>query len=227
MTDERLLRYVDGELDPAEIVDFEAGMAADPALRSLVERHLALRASAARAFDAVLAEPVPARLLAALEPSTNVVDIASARPRRRWDTGFVQRCGTLAATFVIGIVAGQALEPGRLPLLSADAELARALDGGAVAGLATAISYRDQRGDYCRVFRDRRQEPAAGVACREAKGWTIRVLASDPGDPATAYRTASAALPPAVLATVDASIKGAPFDAPEEAAAARRGWRGD
>lgn len=225
MTDERLLRYVDGELDPAYIADFEAGMAADPALRAAVERHRALRASAASAFDAVLAEPVPAHLLAALEPPTNVVDIASARPRRSLGGGFVQRWGALAATLVIGMVAGQALAPEQLPPLSADAELARALDGGAVAGLATAISYRDQRGDYCRVFRDRREQPAAGVACREAKGWTLRVVASERGDLTTDYRTASAALPPAVLATVDASIQGAPFDAAGEAGAARRGWR--
>lgn len=227
MTDERLLRYVDGELDPAEVADIEAGMAADPALRMAVERHLALRAAAARAFDAVLAEPVPARLLAALEPPSNIVDIAAARPRRSLATGFVQRWGALAATLVIGVVAGQALAPGQLPPLSADAELARALDGSAVTGLATAISYRDQRGDFCRVFRDRRKQPAAGVACREADGWTLRVVASDPGDPATAYRTASTALPPAILATVDASIQGAPFDAAGEAAAARRGWRGN
>jgi len=85
------------------------------------------------------------------------------------------------------------------------------------------ISYRDRANTYCRVFRDERAAPVAGIACHAADGWRLRVVTAAPSRPSGEYRTAAADLPPAVAATVDATIVGDPLNAAGEAAAARRG----
>lgn len=64
--DERLIAYVDGELDDAEQATFSAEMAADPALAERVAQQLALRERVRAAYAPVLDEPVPERLLAVL-----------------------------------------------------------------------------------------------------------------------------------------------------------------
>ena len=225
MTDDRLSRYVDGELDATGSAAVEAAMANDPAVRASVGRQRALRNSAAVAFDDVLAEPVPLHLIAALRPMATVSEIAPARERRNSRMGFVQRWGALAAMLVAGLLGGRALAPLRPAPLTVDAALARGLDGRNVQAIALGLSYRDRGGQFCRVFRDDRAAPAAGIACRATDGWALRVVAAANSRPAGAYRAASGDLPPAVTATLDSTIAGSALDAAGEADASRRGWQ--
>jgi anti-sigma factor RsiW len=81
--DETLIAYLDGELDPSVHAEVEVWLEKDAALRdhaaSLTESARLLRA----AFDPVLHEPIPQRLLvAARGEATSVVDIDAARQKR-------------------------------------------------------------------------------------------------------------------------------------------------
>src|SRR5207253_696626 len=60
-SEETLMAYADGELDPAARAALEAAMAADPGLAQRVARHQALRARLRAALDPVLDEPLPQR----------------------------------------------------------------------------------------------------------------------------------------------------------------------
>ena len=64
-SDEIVMAYVDGELGDATRAALELAMATDPDLAQRVARHRELRTRVQGAFDPVLAEPVPERLLAA------------------------------------------------------------------------------------------------------------------------------------------------------------------
>jgi anti-sigma factor RsiW len=129
-SDDRLIAYLDGEIETTERLEVEAWLQADPAAR---ERLAALAESAnlvRLAFDEVLHEPVPERLIAAargekmsLEPSGEVVLFRSHQkagqtaPSRRWWIGLP------AAASLFGLVAGGSvaylgvtkLVPGSLP----------------------------------------------------------------------------------------------------------------
>ncbi len=161
--DERLIAFVDGELDDAEQAAFSAEMAADPALAERVAQQLALRERVRAAYAPVLDEPVPERLLAVLrgdartdprgepreEPPADaqakkVFDLALARAARRAPPAAVvlaprrwqlPQWGALAASLFVGVIGGYGL-------LGANEPLNTAGDGALVAGgvLAQALS---------------------------------------------------------------------------------------
>jgi anti-sigma factor RsiW len=69
-SDERLIAYLDGELEPAERRDIEAWLESDPIAREKLAA-LAESTNLARlAFDEVMHEPVPERLIAAARGET-------------------------------------------------------------------------------------------------------------------------------------------------------------
>ena len=96
-SDEQLVAYLDGEVDAAERREVEAWLDIDPAAR---DRLAALAASGAlvrSAFDEVMHEPVPERLIAAArgeriaaQPSAEIVPFMRSQsrvgtpPTRRW-----------------------------------------------------------------------------------------------------------------------------------------------
>jgi hypothetical protein len=88
-------------------------------------------------------------------------------------------------------------------------------------------SFVAQDGTYCRSF-ELAPRALAGLACRDGSQWQVQVLAAatPAADASGAYRQAGSALPPAVLAAIDARIgEHAPLDAAAEAAALQRGWQ--
>ena len=108
--DEVLMAYADDELDARARAAVEAAMAADPEIARRIAQHKALRSRVHSAFDKILDEPVPARLLQVVrsEPSgsgTNkvvqlraaagaalgvaAVDRHGSKPDRRCDRGSV------------------------------------------------------------------------------------------------------------------------------------------
>lgn len=185
----------------------------------------------AAAFGDVLDEPVPDRLKALLAepaPVARVVDLGVVRARRQGMNSWAA-WGGMAATLVLGTLIGTRLAPpgeddqGRLV---ASGAIARALDtqlASAPAGpVAVQISFKAKDGRWCRSFST---ADAAGLACREADGaWALRQVAAASAA-GNGMRQAASALPPSVLAAVDAAMAGEALNAEQEKAARDAGWK--
>lgn len=241
--DEMLMAYADGELAPADAARVEAAMAHDPSLADVVASHRALRRTLGAGFAPALDEPVPEHLLAMLRqpqaPAGNVVALAPRReraPARRWA---LPEWGAIAAACVLGIAVSQWGIPRDEPMLQrgVDGELVagrglaapleRQLAGDAREGsVAIAISFRNADGRYCRSFVTEAAQPLSGLACRRPDGrWQVAAVMEAALSPGGELEQASSALPPALLAEIDARIAGEPLDAAQEMAARDAGWR--
>lgn len=244
-SDEKLMAYTDGELGAEERTAVEAAMSSEPEITQRIERFRKQRDSLRRAFDDVLNEPVPERLIntarTAPMADAKVIGFDQARTARtapeprRWAWS---QWTAMAASLLVGLIVGQTM------LRSDDAPLLAARDGRLIAGgdlaaaltsrpsgeaapIAIGFTYRAKSGEYCRTFTLARDQALAGIACREDAAWKVRALsqsdsAANAGDE---YRMAGAALPPLLLQAVESQISGEPLDASSEAAAQRRGWQ--
>jgi hypothetical protein len=237
-SDEILMAYADGELEPALRAEVEQAMRADPALAANVERHRALRADVFAAFAGVLDEPVPGRLRPRAAPSNHVrVDaLEAARARQlpaRWSW---PQWGAMAASLVVGVLAGALGWQGtqsEAPFaraggaLVAQGALAQALSRQlaseqARGGVKLGVSFEAKDGSYCRSFT---LGSAGGLACRSGDAWRIPVLAEGEATQGGAYRQAGSATPGAVLDAIDQRIAGSTLDAAGERAARGHGWQ--
>jgi hypothetical protein len=89
--------------------------------------------------------------------------------------------------------------------------------------VAVQISFKAKDGRYCRSVSTR---ASAGLACREPDGaWALRQVAAVDAPATGGMRQAASALPPSVLAAVDASMAGEALNAEQEKAARDAGWR--
>jgi hypothetical protein len=234
LSDEVLMAYTDGELDPQTRARVEEAIASDPQVARRVAAHEALREKVQSTFGKVLDEPVPDRLIRAARASTGRV--IPLRPKRFQ----VSQWGALAASFVLGALVwqlairlystgpiierhGQLLAAGAL-----DSALSNQLAGdpSTQSAVQIGVSFRSKGGRYCRTFQLREQANLAGLACRQQSQWQLEVLdngsAAHEGHPE--YQPAASALPPEVVQAVDRVIDGEPLDAEGEARAKQRGW---
>ncbi len=241
ISDEILMAYADGELEPARRAEVEQAMRADPAVAEAVERHRALRADVFAAFAGVLDEPVPERLQPRVAQASHVrVDAlaaAGARPLpARWSWA---QWGGMAASLAVGILVGalgwQGAHGGGSNAdvarvdgaLVAKGQLAQALtqqlasDQGQASGVKLGVSFQSKDGSYCRSFA---LGTSGGLACRSGGEWRIPVLAEGAQEQAGVYRQAGSALPTAVLDAIDARIAGSALDAAAERSAREQGW---
>ncbi|MEZ6023076.1 MAG: zf-HC2 domain-containing protein [Hyphomonadaceae bacterium] len=178
VSDEKLIAFVDGELDGAERAEVEAALAADATLAARAEAQRKLRTRLSAAFDGALDEPVPERLRAATEAAPRAADVASmadrraAKTRPQWS---FREWGAMAASLVGGLVIGLGAMNANAPMIApgddglvARGQLARALDTQLASDEAGAVriglSFRDQNGAYCRTFDAR---GTAGLACNQ------------------------------------------------------------
>lgn len=219
MTDDELaMAYADGELDAISAKRFEKRMAAEPDLAAAVEAHRALRTTLERRFAPIAEEPVPDRFAALLH--TNVTPL---RPRR----SYWQAATAMAACLVGGIVIGQIWQsapgvPGAR--LVASGPLAHALDqqlAGADGPTRILASFRDTKGQYCRVFQG---EALDGIACHQPGGWTLQRTQASEHAGKTDYRQASSAAPE-LLAAAQSMMDGNPLDPAAERAGRAKGWK--
>ena len=251
ISNETLMAYLDGELDPETRLRVKAAVAADPALAARVAQQQALIGQLRSAFDDTLHEPVPPRLLAAARAETDSVAAPPARKRRAaalasaWAQSWLPPRrgafgGALAASLIAGVLLGHALTrppPGALPFvdgsLVARGALAKTLsvqlasNPDPAAPVHVGLSFRAKSGDYCRTFavsHEDQRPPYAGLACKEAPGWRIHTLTETDRSGTPDYRMAASNLPAAVLAAVDRLIDGDPLDAGAERAARDGGW---
>lgn len=229
-SDQIIVAYVDGELDPQWVSELEAAMEADPALAQRVVAHTGLRDVVAGAFGGAMSEPVPERLLVAAGVT---VSAKLARPRFGAPRGFgLPQWAAMAACLVAGVVAGRMLmDLGPIRLveggLHARGELAIALNeklSAETGPIQVGLTFRDKAGAYCRTFQ-MQADAMAGVACRTGEGWDLRMTTRYTARSGGDYRMAGSAGPPAVLAYVDEAMSGAALDRRQEIAARKSGWR--
>ncbi len=238
VSDELLFAYVDGELDAATAAQIDAAVAQDKSLAARVSQQRQLRELLHGNFDPVLREPVPDRLLHALAPAP-AIDIHAARARkshggkRRWAW---PEWGAMAATLVLGIVAGLNYQgpAGDQPLvvqeggLVARGYLDSALSnqpGGDVGanGAQIGVSIKTASGEYCRSFSLR---TSAGLACRRGRDWVIETLAATAASPGPAeFRQAASFLPEPVRIAIEQRMSGEPLTEAEEAEQVEAQWR--
>jgi len=245
LSDETLMEYADGELGRVERAAVEAAIASDPEVSARVMKLRAQRDALRSAFDDVLDEPVPERLIVAARTAPadrKVVALERLRAKRvkaaltRWSW---PQWTAMAVSLLVGLIVGRTM------LAPDDALLVAAAGGGLVAhgALAAAlteqlsgepahdpsidigVSYRAKGGEYCRTFSTTRVWRSAGIACRDQDAWGVRALSSERASASGEYRMAGTALPPQVLKEVEASIDGEPLDAAGERAARERHWR--
>jgi len=244
-SDEMLMAYVDRELDDAATAAIDAAIAQDAELAARVERQRRLRLSVHAAFEPVLHEPMPKRLLDAASvagATSQRVPRAAAAPRR-W-TWF--EWGAMAASVALGVFIGGAFigDARRGPPVVAGADLVaqhgRLLARGALARALSeqlastqrpdapvriGLTFVSAAGEYCRTFA-LEKGATAGLACSGAGEWRIQVIAqADRAVKSGEYRMAAAELPPAVLRAIEDRIQGGALDADAERAAQQRGWR--
>ena len=242
-SEETLMAYADGELDPATRAALETAMAADAGLAQRVAQHRALRTRLRAAFDPVLDEPLPKRLIESVHgapaqrPAAKVIPLRRAAARR-WSW---PQLGALAASLILGALLGPLLlhlPAGGGAIVTRDGQmlasgvLARALteqlasSQPPAAPVQIGVSFRARDGAYCRSFLLREQRALAGVACREHDAWRLEVLAQAQAEPSAAagFKPAGSALPPSVARTLDELRAGEPLDAGAEAAARGRDW---
>lgn len=238
ISEEVLMAYADGELEPTQRAEVEQAMRADPAVAEAVERHRALRADVFAAFAGVLDEPVPERLQPGAAAANHVrVDAllaAGARPLpARWSW---PQWGGMAAALVVGIfvgalgirAGGSSATVARVDgALVAQGVLAKALsqqlasDQSQDAAVKLGVSFAAKDGSYCRSFM---MGSSGGLACRRGGTWHVPVLAEAESEQVGAYRQAGSAMPPAVLDAIDARIAGRTLDAAAERSAREQGW---
>ena len=239
-SEETLMAYADNELDAQTRTAVEAAMAADPEIARRVAQHKALRGKLRLAFDNVIKEPTPPRLVKAARGTPiregNVVPLRRKAPQRRG----VPLWASVAASLVIGIIIGQAMlhSSGSTTVTSRDGQL---LASGVLAHalsvqLASAqtdqnpvqigVSFKSKAGDYCRTFTLHESTTLAGLACRQHDDWRVQVLAqtTPTAQSGGAYRQAASEIPKSVLQSVDETIAGDPLDAHAEAAARDKSW---
>ena len=234
VSDEDFFAWLDGELGGDEAERVAAAVEADPELAAKAERHRAMQARLGRAFAGVAEAPVPEQLSAAARPrSAEVIDFAPApRSKPSGRRPSLPQWAALAATLAVGIFVGTMVpERSQAPVSSqggvlyAAAALDEALDaqlaGGASGPVRVGMSFRDRSGAICRTFID---DGSSGLACRSGERWRLRGLFAAPEGQTGAYRMA-AGTDPALAALVASSIAGEPFDAAQEQAAKRAGWR--
>lgn len=241
---EMITAYVDGEIDPEARIAVERAIATDPDVARRVAQQRSLRDALRAAYDPVLEETVPDRLLAAARSApapapSNVVPLRGSRspPARRWSA---REWTAMAASLIVGaLVSALALRSYEAaPLathggrLVARGALASALSNQLAsrqspgAPVAIGITFLSKSGGYCRTFALRAPSALAGLACRERGAWQIEVLAR--GEPEAAgagpYRPAASSIPQPVLDGASAEMAGEPLDARAEAAARAKGW---
>lgn len=179
--DEVLMAYVDGELDAPTRKAVDAAMALDRGLAARIERQRVLRQAVQAAYEPVLDEPMPQRLLdlasggAPTSAPADRAGLASRGRRNPWPRHWTWlEWGAMAASVAIGVLAGSALMgvpreetdvAGRRPDLVVDGASLRARGALAqalseqlaatqapVAPVKVGLSFLTRTGEYCRTF---------------------------------------------------------------------------
>lgn len=226
--DEKFFAWLDGELGPAEAAEVAAKVASDPELARLADEHRSMKDQLKGAFDPIEMAPVPERLQAALKPSADVIDFP-AKPRGTMPS--LSQWAAMAATLVLGLFAGSMIpQRGNAPVEVQGGKLyaASALDQALATQLASepsgdvriGLTFRGREGEICRTFTS---PGSSGLACRDDGRWQLRGMFAAPEGQGNDYRMAG--MDPNLVALVNSTMSGEPFDAAGERSARDKGWR--
>jgi anti-sigma factor RsiW len=241
-SDEILMQFADGELDPDMVARIEQAMEIDDRLVTRVAMFIETRAQAQAALKPLLDEPVPEKLVAAVEQM-----IAARRAGEKAAASVLPFGGRTAgppskSQWLLPIAASLAAVLGALAGYWAAGTNERAQGGLWVAGvirpalgqaLATVESgkeirlagisdrfraiatFRNNSQDLCREFEVDSQDRSTvvSVACRSGDEWRVSFAVVAPGD-AGGYAPASSA--EALDAYLSAIEAGAPMSAEDE-----------
>lgn len=240
-SDETLMAYADGELDPAAAAAVTARRAADPGLDGRIRLFEDTARVARDALDHIAREPVPIRLLAATRPAGSLwARLPDTRPLVALAASLMLAVGLGAGYMAAqlwgnqqaGAVAGLAVcgGAGLSNALEIAATGERSTSGGCA--VVPVASYRDDRGTVCRAFQATAgdgpgRSATAGIACRDDGAWRTRIavdLAAGTGA-GDAYRPASG--PDAGLSGLRGAIglRAAALSPAEERRLLQNGWQ--
>ncbi|MBP2158819.1 MULTISPECIES: anti-sigma factor [Asticcacaulis] len=240
ITAEKVVAYVDGELDEAGRAEVEAAAKADPAVAADIAAHRSLRAKLAAAFGPIIDEPVPEALTrSASTPSLPRASWGGGSAARGADGGvrhqrltrpLITQITAMAACLVAGILLTFAVTAPRGDFtdgsggLIARGALKQALEKQLAADTTEGrprigMTFRDGTGAVCRTFATASNE---GLACRSGSDWRVEVAAR--AEAKTEFTQASS---PLITQAVEARISGDVFDADAEKMARDGGWLPD
>lgn len=240
-SDAEVQAFVDGELQADQAARFTAQVRLDLALAQRVAQQRALRAKLADAFNPVLREPIPERLLDAMQGKAGAATPIGASRHTRARHGapgplwWSAAAAGIIAAWVIGWRMPRAVEE---PLMSgpsglqAGGILAEALsqrlsaEGSKEHGVLVSLSFKAGDGRYCRTFS--LDSGIDGLACRNADAWQIVATGRLPTDDTAVgrtYRLASSELSPAVLAAISRWQAGDALTREQERQVRDSGWR--
>jgi len=200
ISDETVMRYVDGELDAAACAEIEAALASDPDLGARIELFAVTRRTARDAMRPLLDEPVPPALHAAV--AAMVADATSGTaartsitrdrpasilsPANDWRWRAAAACIALVVGGAAGYVAGSKQGPEGLEIAAVDGNAVASALGSVPTGGESALpddvrfravsSFRDRDATLCREFELNlaKSGVVTAVACREADRWNMR-----------------------------------------------------
>ena len=225
---EELSAFVDGQLDPARQAEVAAAVGRDPELAARVTALRQLDVQISSHFAPVLSAPLPERLTRPLKrDAPEVVNFAAARKRRaarsipRW--GWIAG-PALAASLALAVFlprGGEAPDPALPPTVVAALDEQLVATQSADAQIRVLLSFRDDAGQYCRVFATAEQ---SGIACRDGQEWRLESAGAAGSEKRGEYRMAGAGAA-GLLATAQQMASGPALTADEERAARLRGWR--
>src|SRR6202795_5080869 len=191
ISDETLMAYADGELDPAARAAVDSAMREDPQLEKRVAQHRALRHRVHAAYSAELSEGVPERLLRAarggMSAPGNIVNLRDAREsiprgasharpvRSQWRTSMAIAASVIGGVGLGYLMWGQSqysLQRSAGGALVAGGQLAKALsmqlaaEQSPASAVQIGLSFLAKSGDYCRTFALSGTVSPSGLACR-------------------------------------------------------------
>ena len=244
LSEDKIMAYVDGELDPAEDADVAAGLVDDPVAGDRAHALRELNGLLRAAYDDALKEPVPEALLRTVERRRD--GVRGFRLDRLFE-GFLAPAWAHAATAVLLIAIGggagawlfrSEAETAGSQQLAAVLETERSgvptritVDGGQITPLLTFV-HRDGR--YCRQFEDLTHGTAAyGLACRSEGGaWQVEMMinadlwndpAKEPSGPD--YQLAGGPLDGLIDQALEAAMSEPPLAPEAERALISGGWK--
>ncbi len=245
VSNEDLMAYVDGQLDPERAAEIASAVAADPSLERRMAAYLESRAALSGAFDEVLSEPVPDRLrMLVLGDAASSRVVRMDRSRRSPALYGWPQAIAAGVVLTVGVVIGAYLLPASSTddvfatgLVTSDRALARALESTASGGLSDVgehrfrvlQSFRTTDNSVCREYQaGDANRGATGVACRTTDGWRVEVqVASDAPEQVSSYRPASG-VDVAAIDDVLYRLGALPgFDAAAESCLIANGWQLD
>lgn len=238
ISEERVIAYVDGQLDGELLFDFRARLVTDPGLAERVAAHRWMARQVTAAYGPPPEVNEDDALIAHFGLGNGQVVPLSDRqlfPVRRSQFK-IAAVTALAASLALVLIAGSIA-------LTSTSSIVRVPEGPRIASGILAASLSDQlsgepgrvkiglsfRTDQgvCRTFRS--DQGVSGIGCRNGDHWVVPMMSeADPHKNANTsadYHLAGGDISPSIMAEVDKRIRGEPLSIGDEARLRQHHWR--